>query len=85
MSKQEQTLKIQPTRDQWNRFIIWHTECYNHGSKWRDEDLARKLVTFEKELTDTGFITLTDRYEIETWNGLTLDNFVIDDDYPNFP
>lgn len=84
MSKNEQIqeLKIQPTRYQWNRFIIWHTETYNHGSKWRDEDFARKLDVFEKELSETGFITLTNSYEIETWKGLVLDNFIIDDDYP---
>lgn len=87
MSQQEEVeiLKIQPTRQQLNRFIVWHTETYNHGSKWRDEDFVRKLDVFEKELTETGFITLTNPYEIETWQGLVLDNFIIDDDYPNFP
>lgn len=85
MSEQIQELKIQPTRGQWNRFIIWHTETYNAGSKWRDEDFSRKLDLFEKELTETGFITLTDPYEIETWKNLVLDNFIIDDDYPKFP
>ena len=87
MSQEEQLtiLKITPTRDQWNRFIIWHTECYNHGSKWRDEDFARKLDIFEKELAETGSITLTDSYEIQTWQGFVSDNFIIDDDYPNFP
>jgi hypothetical protein len=79
-------LKITPTREQLNRFIIWHTDTFNHGSKWRDEDFARKLDVFEKELAETGgSITLTDKYEIETWQGLVLDNFIIDDDYPNFP
>jgi hypothetical protein len=85
MSQLEEILKIQPTRQQWNRFIIWHTDTYNHGSKYRDEDFARKLDVFEKELSETGFITLTNQYEIETWKGLVLDNFIIDEDYPVFP
>jgi hypothetical protein len=85
MSIEQQVLKITPTREQFNRFIIWHTETYNHGSKWRDEDFARKLDVFEKELAETGSITLADEYEIETWQGLVEDNFIIDEDYPTFP
>jgi hypothetical protein len=79
--QQQQVLKITPTLDQWNRFIIWHNHTYCAGSKHRMEEFARQLVDFEKEYSETGSITLTDEYMIEDWNGLALDNFVIDDDY----
>ena len=78
-----QVLKITPTRDQWNRFIIWHVHVYCVGSGHRNEEFARQLVDFEKEYSTTGSISLTDEYMIDDWNGLALDNFVLDDDYPN--
>lgn len=81
MSQQE-ILKIQPTREQWNRFIIWHCHVYNAGSQFRDEEFARQLSVYEKELSETDSITLTNSYQIETWQGLAQDNFTIDNDYP---
>lgn len=80
-------LKITPTRDEWNRFIIEHTDFFCHGSQYRNEQFARQLEILEKELADTGSITLTHKYMIEHWQSLVENNFVIDDDFddPNNP
>lgn len=80
MSKLE-ILKIQPTRNQWNRFIVIHTDYYNHGSNYRNEEFARQLEILEKELSETGFITLTDKYMIEHWQLLSERNHIIDEDF----
>ena len=86
MSTTDQILKITPTREQWNRFIIIHTKYFVNGSSFRAEEFARQLVTMEKELTETGSITLTnDNNMIEHWNSLVEYQFILDDDYPNFP
>ena len=84
MSQQE-ILKITPNIDQWNRFKIWHNHTYCAGSQHRMEEFARQLIDFEKEFNTTGSITLQDEYMIEDWNGLVLENFVIDNNYPILP
>lgn len=80
MSEQEQVLKIAPTLDQWNRFKIWHCHTYVNGSSFRMEEFAKQLTRFEEEYSKTGSITLTDKYMIEDWNGLVLDNFILGSD-----
>lgn len=82
IEEQQQILKIQPTREQLNRFIIQHTDWYCGGSNYRNEEFARQLTEMEKELAETGFITLTnDNHMVEHWQNLIMDNFVLDDDF----
>lgn len=80
-------LKITPTREQFNRFIIIHTHWFCHGSGYRNEEFARQLVEMEKEYSETGSITLSnENYMVEHWQDLVEKNFVLDNnDYPNFP
>jgi hypothetical protein len=79
-ASEESSLKIQPTRDQWNRFIIQHSDWYSAGSTSRNEEFARQLVRMEKELVETGSVTLTQESNmVDHWQALVENDFVLDE------
>jgi hypothetical protein len=82
MSEQDQTLVIAPEQGQLHRFIIWHTHTYVAGSQFRMEQFARWLDEKSLEVIEKGYLTLDNKYLIESWQSLVESNFVIDEDYP---